>query len=160
MKKLIVLLLALVCVLALTGCQERASTYSFRGEHEYFTISNGSITLEDKEIVFDGGNVEITQSGFFDEVASYTTTFYMLTNGEQKVILSNNKIHQTGEAMSIDSDLGSISGKCVLGNGVKSVDDLKDNLWFELKTTNLNGVENIYQIKLVVSKLRFDEENV
>ena len=64
MKKFIVLVFAVVCVLALAGCQEQVSTCSFRGEHEYFAISNGSITLEDKEAVFDGGNIEITQSGF------------------------------------------------------------------------------------------------
>ena len=152
MKKLIALGLALVCVLALAGCQEQASTYSFRGEHEYFAISSGSITLDDKEEVFDGGNIEITQSGVFDEVASYTTTFYMLTNGEQKVILSNTEINQTGEATTVDSDLGSISGEGILGNGVKSVDDLKDSLWFELKTTDLNGTENVYQIQLVLTE--------
>ena len=152
MKKLIASFLSLVCVLALAGCQEQALTCSFRGEHEYFAISNGSITLEDKEAVFDGGSIEITQSGFFDEVASYTTTFYMLINGEQKVILSNTEINQTGEATTIGSDLGSISGEGILGNGVKSVDDLKDNLWFELKTMDLNSTENIYQIQLVVSK--------
>ena len=152
MKKLIALVLALVCVLALAGCQEQASTYSFRGEHEYFAISSGSITLDDKEEVFDGGNIEITQSGVFDEVASYTTTFYMLTNGEQKVILSNTEINQTGEATTVDSDLGSISGEGILGNGVKSVDDLKDSLWFELKTTDLNGTENVYQIQLVLTE--------
>ena len=152
MKKLIALFLSLVCVLALAGCQEQALICSFRGEHEYFAISNGSIALDDEEVVFDGGSIEITQSGFFDEVASYTTTFYMLINGEQKVILSNTEINQTGEATTIDSDLGSISGEGILGNGVKSVDDLKDNLWFELKTMDLNGTENIYQIQLVVSK--------
>ena len=152
MKKLIELFLALVCVLALAGCQERVSTCSFRGEHEYFTISNGSITLEDKEMVFDGGNIEITQSGFFDEVVSYTTTFYMLTNGEQKVILSNTVISQTGDATSIDNDLGSISGEGILGNEVKSIDNLKDNIWFEFKTTDLNGKENIYQIQLLVTE--------
>ena len=152
MKKFIVLVFAVVCVLALAGCQEQVSTCSFRGEHEYFAISNGSITLEDKEAVFDGGSIEITQSGFFDEVASYTTTFYMLTNGEQKVILSNTEINQTGEATTIDSDLGSISGEGILGNEVKSVDDLKENLWFELKTTDLNGAENVYQIQLVLTE--------
>ena len=151
-EKLIELFLALVCVLALAGCQERVSTCSFRGEHEYFTISNGLITLEDKEMVFDGGNIEITQSGFFDEVVSYTSTFYMLTNGEQKVILSNTVISQTGDATSIDNDLGSISGEGILGNEVKSIDNLKDNIWFEFKTTDLNGKENIYQIQLVVTK--------
>ena len=150
MKKLIALVLLLVCVLVLAGCQEQSLTYSFRGEHEYFAISNGSITLNDKEEVFNGGNIEITQSGFFDEVASYTTTFYIFTNEEQKVILSNTEINQTGKATTIDSDLGSISGEDILGDGVKSVDDLKNNLCFELKTTDLNGAKNVYQIQLVL----------
>jgi hypothetical protein len=74
----------------------------------------------------------------------------MLANGEQKVILSNTEINQTGEATTIDSDLGSISGEGILGNEVNRVDDLKDNLWFELKTTDLNGTENVYQIQLTI----------
>ena len=109
-----------------------------------------SINLDDKETVVDGGNIEITQSDCFNDIVSYTTTFYMLANGEQKVILSNTEINQTGEATTIDSDLGSISGEGILGNEVNRVDDLKDNLWFELKTTDLNGAENVYQIKLTI----------
>ena len=89
MKKLIALVLALVLVLSLAGCKEQPSTRSFRGEHEYFAISNVSINLNDKETVVDGGNIEITQSDYFNDIVSYTTTFYMLANGEQKVILSN-----------------------------------------------------------------------
>ena len=150
MKRMIVLAFALICVLSLAGCQEQVSNYSFRGEHEYFAISNVSINSDGKEEVFDGGNIEITQSGSFEEVSSYSTTFYVLINGEQKVILSNSVIDQTGDATTIDSDLGSISGESVLVNGVKSVDDLKDNLWFELKTTDLNGAENVYQIQLAI----------
>ena len=38
----------------------------------------------------------------------------------------------------------------ILGNEVNRVDDLKDNLWFELKTTDLNGTENVYQIQLTI----------
>ena len=152
MKKLIALVLALVLVLSLAGCKEQPSTRSFRGEHEYFAISNVSINLDDKETVVDGGNIEITQSDYFNDIVSYTTTFYMLANGEQKVILSNTEINQTGEATTIDSDLGSISGEGILGNEVKSVDDLKENLWFELKTTDLNGTENVYQIQLVLTE--------
>ena len=150
MKKWMVLVLILVCVLSLAGCQEHVSTCSYRGGHEYFAISNVSINLGDKEDAFDGGNIEITQPDIFDEVASYTTTFYILTNGEQKIVLSNTEINQTGEATTIDSDLGSISGEGILGNEVNRVDDLKDNLWFELKTTDLNGTENVYQIQLTI----------
>lgn len=152
MKKLIALILALVCVLALAGCQEQASTYSFRGEHEYFAISNGSIVLSDTEELFDGGDLEITQSGVFEEVASYSTTFYTLTNGEQRTILSNSVIDQTGGSVNVDGDLGSISGKgIIIGSKVESIEELSENLWFELKTTDLSGKENVYQIQLTLT---------
>ena len=112
-----------------------------------------SINLDDKEEVFDGGKIEITQSGFFEEVASYSTTFYVLINGEQNIILSNSVIDQTGDAVSIDSDLGSISGEgVVIGNGVENIDELSENLWFELKTTDLNGEEKLYQIQLTITE--------
>ena len=153
MKRLIALTFAVVCVLSLAGCQEQVSNYSFRGEHEYFAISNVSINLDDKKEVFDGGKIEITQSGFFEEVASYSTTFYVLINGEQNIILSNSVIDQTGDAVSIDSDLGSISGEgVVIGNGVENIDELSENLWFELKTTDLNGEEKLYQIQLTITE--------
>ncbi len=157
MKKLIALVLVMLCVLALAGCnntqQEQVSTYSFRGEHEYFAISNGSIVLSNKEEVFDGGDLEITQSGVFEEVASYSTTFYTLTNGERGTILSNSVIDQTEGSVSVDSELGSVSGDgIIIGSKVKSVDELRENLWFELKTTDLIGKENVYQIQLTLTE--------
>ena len=156
MKKLIALLLVLTCMLGLAGCsnakQAKVSTYSFRGEHEYFTISNGSIVLSDTEEVFDGGDLEITQSGVFDEVVSYSTTFYSLTNGERRTILSNSVIDQTGGTISVDGDLGKASGKgIIIGNKVESIDELRETLWFELKTTDLNGKENVYQLQLTLT---------
>ena len=161
MKKFITLILALVCVLGLVGCsnikqinnvqQTEVLTYSFHGEHEYFTISNGSIVLSDTEEVFDGGNLEITQYGVFDEVVSYSTTFYAFTNGKQNTILSNSVIDQTGETIHVSGDLGRVSGDPVtIGDKDKRIDELKENLWFELKTMDLNGKENIYQIQLTL----------
>ncbi len=45
-------------------------------------------------------------------------------------------------------DLGSISWEgFLIGNKVKNGDDLKRDLWFELKTTDMNGEENVYQIQ-------------
>ena len=78
MKKFIALLLALVCVFALGSCSntlDEPVTLSFKGEHEYFAITNGSIVLSDTEEVFNGGDLEITQSGVFEAVASYRILF-------------------------------------------------------------------------------------
>lgn len=158
MKKLIALLLALVCMLSLAACnnteQAQVATYSFHGEHDYFAISNGSIVLNETEEVFDGGDLEITQSGVFEEVASYSATFYTLTNGERRTILSDSVVDQTGGSVNVDGDLGKASGKgFIIGSKVESIDELRENLWFELKTTDLNGEENVYQIQLVLTEL-------
>lgn len=157
MKKRIVFVLVLVCTLVFAGCnntkQEQVSTYSFHGEHEYFTISNGSIILSDTEEVFDGGDLEVTQSGLFEEVASYSTTFYTFTNGERKTISSHTVIDQTGSSANLNGDIGKISGKnCVIGRMVKNIEEWKENLWFELKTTDFNGEENVYQIQLTLTE--------
>ncbi len=157
MKKMVALVSALVCVLVLVGCknvkQEQVSTYTFRGEHEYFVISNGSIVFSDTEEVFQGGYLETTQSDFFEDVASYSTTFYTITNGKRKTILSDRVIDQTGGSVDVNGELGSVSGEdVVFGNKISNIDELKENLWFELKTTDLNGEDNVYQIQLIVTE--------
>ena len=160
MKKMITLVLAVICVLSLAACNnaehEQVSTYSLRGEHDYFAISNGSIVLSDTEELFDGGELEITQFGVFEEVASYSTTFYTITNGERRIILSNSVIDQTGGTVNVDGDLGKASGKgIIISSKVENIDALRENLWFELKTTDLDGKENVYQIQLTLIDRQF-----
>lgn len=157
MKKLILFCLTLACVIALTGCnttkEDQSSTYSFRGENEYFAISNGSIVLSDAEEVFDGGDLEVTRSDFFEEVASYSATFYTLRNGERSIILSNSVIDQTGGSINVSGDLGRVSGDgIIMGSKVENIDELRENLWFELKTTDLNSKENLYQVQLTIKE--------
>jgi len=155
MRKLTAFLCILLSVLMLAGCNdtEQITTYTLRGEHDYFAISNGSITLSDAEEVFDGGDLQITQSGVFEEVASYSTTFYMIADGERRIILSNSVVDQTGGPISIEGDLGKGAGDgFIIGNKVEKIDNLKENLWFELKTTDLNGNEEAYQVQLTLTE--------
>ncbi len=156
MKKMVALFLVLVGALSMAACnnieQEQVATYSFRGEHEYFAILNGSILLSDTEEVFDGGNLQITQSGVFEAVSSYSTTFYTLIDGAQRTILSNSVIDRTGGSVNIEGDLGKASGKgIIIGSKVNSIEELKENLWIELKTTDLEGKENVYQLQLILT---------
>lgn len=157
MKKLIVLILSLTLVSALVGCsntkQAEVETYSINGAHDYFTISNGSLVFSDTEELFDGGDLKIIQSDVFNEVISYSTTFYSLINGEREPILSNSlSFNNISETVNIEGDLGKISSKDgIINNNIESIDELKDNLWFELKTTDLNNKENVYQIQLTMT---------
>lgn len=152
MKKLTALLAIFVCVFALTGCGEQISTGSFHGEHEYFAVSGGSITLDGQEATFDGGSLEITQPDAFAGVTSYSTTFYLLTDDGEYAFLSSSRSDETGTATPIGRSLGKVSGEGVLGNDVRCVEDLAEKLWFELKTTALDGAENVYRIQLNVTE--------
>ena len=155
MKKLISIVLGLTFVLGLAGCtnnQDEIKTFSFRGEHEYFSISNGSIVLNDAEEVFYGGELEITDSEAFTDMSSFTVTFYTLINGEKDIIMSNSVIDETGGSVNISGDLGRMSGEGLLtGSKIDNVSDLKNNLYFELSFVNLDGVESTYQIQLTVT---------
>ena len=152
MKKFISFVLVLVFVVSLTACNNAKSIYSFRGEHEYFSISNCSIVLSNKNELFDGGNLEVTHSELFKDVASYSTTFYTLINEERRTILTNSVIDQTSGSVDVNGDLGSISGDDIIDSKIANIEELTENLWFELKITDLNGKENIYQIQLTLTE--------
>ena len=158
MKKLIAFVSVLVCVLALAGCNntkdEQVLKYSFSGENEYFKVSNGSIILSNTEEVFNGGDLETTLSTVFDDVVSYTGTFYTLINDNRRIILSNSTSDKAGGTVNVDGDLGSVSGKdVIIGKKASTVNELKENLWFELKTSDLNGRTNTYQLQLTLTEI-------
>lgn len=157
MKQILAFVMALVCALSLSACgngkQEQTATYRFHGENEFFAISNGSIVLGDTEEEFDGGKLYITQTGIFDHVASYSATFYTKKDGAQRTLMSNSVVDRTGGAIHIEEDLGRITGDgFIIGSKVASVDELKENLWFELKTTNLDGKETSYHLRLTLTE--------
>lgn len=162
MKKLRVLLLTLISLMALLGCAkadteneipESASitntkpsgTYSFSGENEFIKITNGSIMFDETNELFIGGNIEILQPDLFANVSSYSTTFYtILNNRERNDFHSTNVTGVRNGADSINSDLGSSSS-----NGFMVI-NLEQGLWFELVTTDVNGKQNVYLLELSV----------
>lgn len=152
MKRFIALFLSLIFVLALAGCnntkESETLTYSFRGEHEYFAVSNGSIILNDDEEAFNGGNLEITQSALFEDVKSFSTSFYTTINDERHIIMSNSVVDQTDGSVNVNGELGKIVGVDIISKEIESI----DNLWFELRTTDVDGEENTYQIQLTLNK--------
>lgn len=155
MKKLFVLVLALVFVVGAAGCisptsdtdENGISVYSFTGNHELFEISNGVIVLTDDKDVFDGGDLIIIRPEAFSDIVFYSAKYYQIENGEKITILFNGVEDMTGGSVNVEGDLGRISGDGVLNY------DLEENLWFELKTTDMNGMKNTYQIQLVLEEI-------
>ena len=160
MKRIISIAISCLLIASLVGCAGSAEdaesgsvVYSMSGSNDLFEISNGVIVLGEEEEVFEGGDLKILQEDLFSDVTSYICSFYTIVNGEKRPILSNSTVDMTGETLNVNGDLGRASGNGILiGNKIKSAEDMENVIWFELITTDLGGKDNTYQLPLVLNK--------
>ena len=157
MKKIRAVMLSLLaCTVLLAGCntssesneEQPLKVYSFSGENEYISVSNGVIILDGKDEICYGGDLKVMSDDFSD-ITTYSTTIY-INGSEKETLLSNGVDDQTGETIDVSGNVGQISGDILRDS---DADKLTDNLWFELKTTNLNGEENTYQVQLETTEI-------
>ena len=66
------------------------------------------------------------------------------------MLLSNGVADKTGGTISVSGEIGKVSGAIFQAD---EIGRLIDNLWFELRTTDINGEENTYQIQLDVTAI-------
>ena len=152
-----VLVFMAILMLTLVGCekagQEQPTVYSFSGENEQLSISNGIIILNGTEEIFAGGDLKVT-GDFFNDITSYSTTFYIMAGDEKNVILSNGMVDMTGDTVNISGDLGQISGDSAIRRiKIDGTSDLKNILYFELTTKDMDGNENVYQLELSLTEI-------
>ena len=152
-----VLVFMAILLLTLAGCEkaekEQLTVYSFSGENEQLSISNGIIILNGTEETFSGGDLKVSDD-FFDNITSYSTTFYIMADDEKDVILSNDVVDMTGDTVNISGDLGQISGNSTIRRiKIDDTSDLENILHFELTTKDRNGKENVYQLKLSLTEI-------
>ena len=171
MKKIMAVMLSLLaCTVLLAGCNtssesneeqslkvysfsgENEYTFkdcsSFSGENEYISVSNGVIILDGKDEICYGGDLKV-MSDDFANITTYSTTIY-INGSEKETLLSNGVDDQTGETIDVSGNVGQISGDILRDS---DADKLTDNLWFELKTTNLNGEESTYRVQLETTEI-------
>ena len=157
MKKIRAVMLSLLaCTVLLAGCntssesneEQSLKVYSFSGENEYISVSNGVIILDGKDEICYGGDLKV-MSDDFANITTYSTTIY-INGSEKETLLSNGVDDQTGETIDVSGNVGQISGDILRDS---DADKLTDNLWFELKTTNLSGEENTYQVQLKTTEI-------
>ena len=155
-KKMEVMLALLACTVLLAGCntssesneEQPLKVYSFSGENEHISVSNGVIILDGKDEICYGGDLKAMSDDFTD-ITTYSTTIY-INGSEKEILLSNSVDDQTGGTIDVSGNIGKISGYILRDS---DADKLTDNLWFELKTTNLSGEENTYQVQLKTTEI-------
>ena len=155
-KKMEVVLSLLACTVLLAGCntssesneEQPLKVYSFSGENEHISVSNGVIILDGKDEICYGGDLKAMSDDFTD-ITTYSTTIY-INGSEKEILLSNSVDDQTGGTIDVSGNIGKISGDILRDS---DADKLTDNLWFELKTINLSGEENTYQVQLKTTEI-------
>ena len=160
-KARISLLLLFFSCSILSGCgtsterEPSLTVYSFSGENEQFSISNGVIVLTPDEEIFYGGDLTEKQE-ILSDIVECSTTFYAISGNEQKTLLSNSAIDETGTGVEISGQTGRIAGDVI---SRAQIDDLQNGLFFELKTTSSNGEQHQYQIQLTLTEVTGNDDN-
>ena len=81
MKKIMAATLSLLaCAVLLAGCnissenneEQSLKVYSFSGENEYISVSNGVIILDGKDEICYGGDLKVTSDDFGD-ITTYSS---------------------------------------------------------------------------------------
>lgn len=161
MKNVIkVFFMAIFCFCLFSGCgkktlEEQFAVYSFSGENDFFSITNGVIVLTPTEEIFYGGNLDEKDEKLSDVIA-YTMSLYIQFGDEKRIILSNSVDDMTGETINFTDEIGKVSGDII---NETEIEELKNNFFLELSTTNLNGEKNEYQQKLILTEVTTDEVN-
>ena len=153
MKKSLIFILIISCVMLLSACAkaetENNIVLSFCGKNETLELNNGVIVLSDSREAFSGGNFEVVNPEIFSNISSYSITFYTTYGDKKSVIISDGILDKTENVVEVGGGLGQAAAEDVLLDySIKNVRDLKDNLWFELKTMDVDGNENTHQLQL------------
>lgn len=156
------LVLFFCCCLILTGCGASSGSepslvvYSFKGENEQISISNGVIVLTPNEEIFYGGDLTGKQEALSD-VVEYSAAFYAVSGNEQKTLLSSGAADKTGTGLDISGPMGKIAGDDIISRA--QIENLQNGLFFELKTTGVNGEQHQYQMQLTLTQVTKHDTN-
>ena len=82
--------------------------YSFSGNSESISVSNGVIVLSGKDEICYGGNLKVMSDDFAD-ITAYSTTIYV-DGEEDSILLSHAVADQTGGTIDVSGNIGKISG--------------------------------------------------
>lgn len=156
MKKITaIIMITLICCTLIVGCSsaskenESLTVYSFSGENDQLSISNGVIILNNTEEIYYGGTLS-TKEGNFSDITVFTDSLYVNDRSERRILFTNSVVDETGGTIIVSHETGKISGDIL--NNEEEI-DWENNLYYELKTTNLNGEEEIYQLQLALTEI-------
>ena len=160
MKKALALTLVAICLFALVGCSneqkdDKVAVFTFYGENEYISVTNGTAVLGGDEEVFSGGMLKVLNEKAFADTVYWSSEFYIAKDGEQKIV-TKSIVEDLSDTASVDisGDLGKISGPDIITvYGSDDTEDFMNNLFMKFTVRNAQGEENTYELHMQVEQV-------
>ena len=131
--------------------QTQDGTYSFYGENEYFSLSNGSIVVSGEMETFDGGVLKAIDPELFSDVKSFSASFYTIkSNGKQDDFVTHKIYSSDGTPVSFGGSLGRSSSNSP--DLIRKIE--QGGLWLEVQTVDTADKEAVYQLELTVTEVQ------
>ncbi len=155
MKKVTSFAIALVLLFALVGCTNSTPSsiervYSFSGESNEIRVINGVAVIGGEKETFYGGTLELKNDNFKD-ITGYSIKFYISDGTENWTLLNNVVKDETGTFELKNQETGRITGQVLNTNMDENA--FEEHLYFELVTTDENGVTETYTVPMKVTAI-------
>lgn len=150
-KKIFSFGLVSVIIIFLVACSEyevqnNDIVYSYSGENELFSISDGIIFLSEEEDIIYGGDLKAKDDQQFTEIVSENMKLYVLSDGVEipltSFYVSSNTSFSLGNPGSITTQISN-----------EEKENLLENLYFKLSIETSTGEKNDYDIKMNVTDI-------
>lgn len=150
MKKVACLLTALLLCCFLAGCStssnQKLTVYSFSGQDDTFSITNGVVVIAPDTAIFYGGYLDADEE-HFQQITSYSTSFYVWADGHEHTLMDMRAVDTTGTFLNLDQEVGSVSSQAFFEGAETAI---RDQLFFRLETVNQNGERQTLEIPMSV----------
>ncbi|MDF2802928.1 MAG: hypothetical protein K0S61_2831 [Anaerocolumna sp.] len=138
--------------------------YSFEGEGSDIRISDGLVMISPNKQKVSGGKIQYIGSKR-ENIQSYSKTIYLDKQAGKDVVLSNcvsfagdNKGTAFPDEFLLNKDMGEISSEKLFSKD--AINNIKENLYFSLDYSTIDGKTGNYTIKLNVKEFNMNEFNM
>lgn len=96
------------------------------------------------------------KDGMFSDIVAFSVSLYIQSGDEKRILLSNSVEDMTGGTITVPDEIGKVSGDII---NETEIEELNNNLFLGLSTTNLNGEKKEYQLQLILTEVATGEVN-
>ncbi|MFT8352870.1 hypothetical protein [Clostridium saccharoperbutylacetonicum] len=133
--------------------------YSFAGENDDMKITNGVIVISPNKQLISGGEILYTGSAK-DKIQAYSKKIYLKDGKNKEKIVMENSVGFQGDTKGttfpdeflLNKSIGSVGSEKLFSED--EINNIKENLYFSLDYTKVNGEKGNYTIKLNLNEIK------